>query len=75
MSQGFIDLLLVTGFGLLILAALSLYLYCIIDINRQKVRYLSSKQVWLLVVWTMPIIGSLIYLSQRKRYWAKQARY
>ena len=46
---------------LLILVAIGLWIYCLIDILKSKFEQ-NDKIVWVLVVVLLPILGSLLYL-------------
>jgi len=69
MTEQITDLFTALMFGLPILAALYLYIYCIVDISKRKVKYESRKAVWLNIVWFAPVIGSIIYLFNRDKLW------
>ncbi|GAA4320688.1 PLDc N-terminal domain-containing protein [Flaviaesturariibacter amylovorans] len=58
-------------FAAAIIGAIALYLFCVFDIQKRPVRYLSQKSMWLNIVWLMPVIGAFLYLSQRRRYWRR----
>jgi hypothetical protein len=51
---------------LLMVIALVLFLYAIIDIVRSDFKDSSSKVVWILIVLFAPLIGSVIYLIMGK---------
>ena len=69
MSEQVLDLVIGLSFLLAIVASLSLYAYCIIDIHRHKVRYQTKRMLWLNFIWSMPLIGCIIYLLNRKNIW------
>ncbi|MEL1241518.1 PLDc N-terminal domain-containing protein [Flavobacterium flavipallidum] len=51
---------------ILILLSLVLWIYCLIDILKNKFPH-NDKLIWVLVVLFVPCIGSLLYLSIGKR--------
>jgi heme/copper-type cytochrome/quinol oxidase subunit 2 len=69
MNEQAMDILIGGSLLFLFLSVLSLNIYCLVDISKRKSKYQWKKMVWLNLVWTMPIIGSLIYLHYRKRFW------
>jgi hypothetical protein len=69
MHEQLSDLLISGSLLLVIIGGLTLYLYCIIDIHRHQVKYQSKRMLWLNLVWGLPIIGSILYLMNRKNIW------
>ncbi|RYY94517.1 MAG: hypothetical protein EOO11_17710 [Chitinophagaceae bacterium] len=71
MTAFFENLLAPILFFALIGGGIGLYLFCVFDIQKRPVRYLSQKSLWLNIVWCMPLLGALLYLTQRGRYWSR----
>ena len=57
--------------GLLLIFCIGLYVYCVVDIHKHKVKYQSRRLVWLNLIWGSPIVGCIIYLLNRKNIWRK----
>ena len=66
MHEQILDVIIAVASAVSILGGLTLYLYCVIDIHRQKVKYQSERSVWLNLIWAAPVIGCLLYLANRK---------
>ena len=49
----------------LILVSIGLWIYCLIDILKNKFER-NDKIIWILVVILLPILGSILYLFIRK---------
>ncbi|MCW3075211.1 MAG: hypothetical protein JWP69_2280 [Flaviaesturariibacter sp.] len=62
------DTLFVIIISFLILAALSLYLYCIIHVHRNKAFTLKERSNWITLIVVFPLIGSFIYLFNKNRH-------
>ncbi len=69
MKEQLLDIILGAGVSVVFLACLGLYLYCIVDIHQHKVKYQSRQMLLLNLVWSMPVIGCIIYLLNRKNIW------
>jgi len=57
--------LLIILFSIAFMLTISLWIYCVNDINRMKTRYLTPKARWLTLIFLFPVAGSLIYLALR----------
>lgn len=53
--------------GIALLACVALYLFCVIDLHKQPVKYQAQRSVWLNLIWGAPVAGCIIYLLNRKK--------
>ncbi|HLS29516.1 MAG TPA: PLD nuclease N-terminal domain-containing protein [Flavobacteriaceae bacterium] len=49
------------GFQFLLLAAIGLWIYCLIDVLRNDFQQ-NDKLIWALVIILLPVVGSVLYL-------------
>jgi hypothetical protein len=64
--------LLIIIFSTFFITTISLWIYCVNDINRVKTRYLSPKAKWLTLIFLFPLAGSLIYLALRNEIFQEE---
>lgn len=51
-----------------ILLSLILWFKAISDISRTKFKSDSNNRTWFLIVFLIPVLGSIVYFSMKKRY-------